>query len=385
MTKSTDKWMPFFVGDYHRDTRHLTLEQHGAYLLLLMHGWVHRTIPNDDIALAAICGTTRTHFVRNIGPAVRLFFFVRQDGSLMQKRLEVELEKSAKNLAQKSLAGHAKNAKFLAAKASNINGIISTAACAAGGADDMQTSPAAYVPSHKEREGREERVLPTEVAASPPSQPKQVQASPLEKSEPTDKTAGQMLYSEGLQILGELTGKKLHTASGKGSLVRLVSKMRKEADNRDDLLLDILRRARDQPPASAVGWIKGAITNGKARLVVDNDPMDAQGIAAWCKAAAAAGLIEPYPGDPLSDGYWLAHNVLIDGVAKRVARAARLPFAWRGDWMPLLDWIKTGIKIVDLVRIIEKRVEWIHINEGYEPTTLKRFNSVVMAGREQAA
>ena len=102
-----DKWMPLYVGDYLSDTGHLTLEQSGAYLHLLMHQWRRGAVPPDGASLAAICRVTEGRFVRSIGPAV-LPFFETTDAGLRQKRLHRERENSLMVSEKRAIAAKAK-------------------------------------------------------------------------------------------------------------------------------------------------------------------------------------------------------------------------------------------------------------------------------------
>ena len=40
------------LGDYSKDTAHLTMLEDGAYLLLIMDYWTNGPLPDDDAALA---------------------------------------------------------------------------------------------------------------------------------------------------------------------------------------------------------------------------------------------------------------------------------------------------------------------------------------------
>ena len=88
-----DAWMPFYVADYLADTMHLTAEQHGAYLLLIMAAWKRGgALPDNDDQLAGIAKLSRAAWRKNA--AVIRTFFKRRDGMLIQSRVEREVEKT---------------------------------------------------------------------------------------------------------------------------------------------------------------------------------------------------------------------------------------------------------------------------------------------------
>lgn len=93
MSTKADTWMPFYVADYLRDTMHLTTEQHGAYMLLLMACWTRGgSLPADDAQLAGMAKMTPAAW-RKAAPLI-LPFFARDGVSLTQKRVTEEFEKA---------------------------------------------------------------------------------------------------------------------------------------------------------------------------------------------------------------------------------------------------------------------------------------------------
>jgi uncharacterized protein YdaU (DUF1376 family) len=81
---------------------HLTAQEHGAYLLAIMHYWTTGPLPDDDKKLAAICRIDRSEW-----PSVRdtlAPLFQIEGGQWRHKRIEAELlrakeksEKAARN------------------------------------------------------------------------------------------------------------------------------------------------------------------------------------------------------------------------------------------------------------------------------------------------
>ena len=82
-------WMPFYVGDYLRDTMHLSALEHGMYLLLIAHYWQHGGLPTSVVALARIARTHENTF-RDHRSTLAAFFSMPD---WRHKRIDAELAK----------------------------------------------------------------------------------------------------------------------------------------------------------------------------------------------------------------------------------------------------------------------------------------------------
>lgn len=95
-----DQWMPLYVAEYLADTGHLTTAQHGAYLLLLMHYWRKRSLPDDDKQLAAITKLPLRLWLDS-KETLQAFFM---DG-WRHRRVEEELQRRANINQKRAIAG----------------------------------------------------------------------------------------------------------------------------------------------------------------------------------------------------------------------------------------------------------------------------------------
>jgi uncharacterized protein YdaU (DUF1376 family) len=83
--------MPMFWKDYFADTRHLTVAEHGAYLLLIGHYWINGGLPSDDDTIRRLALVRLKDWPR-IRRSIAPFFGNPSQGSLWgHKRVTLEL------------------------------------------------------------------------------------------------------------------------------------------------------------------------------------------------------------------------------------------------------------------------------------------------------
>lgn len=106
MPKKPDLWMPWFIGDYLTDTTHLSRAEHGSYLLMLAHAWMHGgVLPTDDARLARIAHATAEQWAEC--RAVIMEFWTLTEAGYVQNRLTQEIRKAQRMVDQRVEAGKA--------------------------------------------------------------------------------------------------------------------------------------------------------------------------------------------------------------------------------------------------------------------------------------
>jgi len=101
-------WMPFYVGDYLANTGHLSTEEHGAYVLLILHYWVTESLPTDAESLANV---VRMPLDRWLLIERKMKAFFELDWS--HKRLNQEIEKTKKISGARAAAGASKKSNVI--------------------------------------------------------------------------------------------------------------------------------------------------------------------------------------------------------------------------------------------------------------------------------
>lgn len=134
----SEPYLPLYVGDYLKDTGHLTTEQHGAYVLLLMRMWSAGGILSpDEGRLARLAGVSVKKW-RPIWSVLSEFFIVAENG-ISHKRVAEELQKAEALRIKRSAAG----AKGGATKPNRNNGAAQA---------NAKAEPKQIIPDHEDKD-----------------------------------------------------------------------------------------------------------------------------------------------------------------------------------------------------------------------------------------
>ena len=98
-------FLPLYTGDYIRDTRHLSMSEHGAFMMLLIYCWDQKgPAPLDERQLVGICNARSKDEVEAMGRILQEFFVKMSDG-WYNRRMQREIERSHAIGIARSIAG----------------------------------------------------------------------------------------------------------------------------------------------------------------------------------------------------------------------------------------------------------------------------------------
>lgn len=172
------QFMPWYVGDYLKDTPTLSLAEHGAYLLLLGYLWSQKgDLPADESRLFRTLRVVSPDEQEAVRKVVGLFFEVA-DGCLVNKRLSKELGKAVK-WSDKSKAGASK-------RWSNKRPKDATAHATPSATVDPTVDPTAHANEDAKSDAKVDRVgMPTGMLPTPTPTQLQNPSEPDGSGEPS--------------------------------------------------------------------------------------------------------------------------------------------------------------------------------------------------------
>jgi uncharacterized protein YdaU (DUF1376 family) len=98
--------MPFYIGDYLRDTGHLTAAEHGCYMLLITQAWPRSgLLPLDEERLRLLGRMTKREWKQS--RETILAFFTKTERGYRQKRVDKEIGVTEAMIDQRKAAGKA--------------------------------------------------------------------------------------------------------------------------------------------------------------------------------------------------------------------------------------------------------------------------------------
>lgn len=260
---SAPPYIPFFVEDYIGDTIGLSLDEHGAYFLLILAAWKQEdcALPDDDRKLARICRVSPQKWKRL--RAVMLDFWTIENGRWCNSRLK----KERVYVEKKSLIARNKaNKRWDAQPSENIE----SGPCSSNAVADATADAAAYAPYTPHLYVEPNGSTPASETGSPPID--MVKA----------------IFDSGIFIL-QRGGKTERQARS------LIGGWRKQYH--DSVVLTVLAEAQARGPSEPVSWIAehlrietskaaGVAPNGTGTR--NNSPVD-HDQAAWERRRVEAG------------------------------------------------------------------------------------------------
>lgn len=256
MSEDFRKFMPVYIGSYLKNTPHLTAEEHGAYLLILMSYWTLGPPVADDAVMARL-GRVPPDRWAAIRDTILAFFELRR-GRWHNVRADAEMARAKAQVARAATAGRAsgsaRSAKKLQencteiAKKSEAN---SPAVSVASEFPLASSWPPSRTPSPSDK--KEEESKRGDPSGSPGAESNVV---PIKPPRPI-KT---IIFTDALVWVHRHYPKKTETGirSWLGRLVR---------DYGEDWTISALRRAQQQAAIDPIPFVEGVLKGFKIRGV----------------------------------------------------------------------------------------------------------------------